>query len=182
MLMEEKVDGWRAVCLPDHMGHKRLFTRNGHTIEGTAHILYRLAQMKRAAGCAMVSDGELQVAGTLDATKRWAESEWKTGREAGQLFLFDAIPLADWERGRCDVPLVERKALLARLAAESEVDGWEWRAGSRGRDDARPPVLVLEDSWAFDAAEVRRVWATGGEGVMLKEPKRPISAAVAPPG
>jgi ATP-dependent DNA ligase len=177
MLMEQKVDGYRAVCLPDHMGRKRLFTRGGHTIESTAHILYRLAQMERAAGCPMVFDGEFQVAGTLNATKRWAESGWKMGGEAGQLFLFDAMPLADWERGRCDVPLVERKALLARLAAESEAHGWEWRPGSKGRDDALPPVVVLEDSWAFDAAdvvaEVRRVWAAGGEGVMAKYAEAP---------
>lgn len=177
MMVEEKVDGFRAIYLPDHTGRKRLFTRGGMPIEGTTHILYRLAQIERAAGCAMVFDGEFQVSGTLDATKRWAESGWKAGGEAGQLFLFDCMPLADWERGRCAMPLVERKALLTRLAAESEADGWEWRPGSRGRDDALPPVVVLEDSWAFDAAdvvaEVRRVWAAGGEGCMLKDAEAP---------
>lgn len=104
-----EVDGWRAVCLPDHTSRR---TRNGHSIEGTAHILYRSAQIDRASGCPMVWNGEFQVGGALDATKRRAESGWKAGGEAGQMFLFDCMPLADWERARCAMPLVERNALL----------------------------------------------------------------------
>jgi ATP-dependent DNA ligase len=177
LMQEEKIDGWRAVYLPDHTGRKRLFTRGGHPIEGVEHILHRLAQIERAAGEPIVVDGEFQVAGSLAATKAWCERGWKAGGEAGQLFAFDCLPLTEWRAGGTATPLYERKKRLVDLFAESAGDSWEWRPGSYGRDDKAPPVVLVEDSWCFDAgdviAEARRVWARQGEGLMLKDPMSP---------
>lgn len=176
-LWQEKVDGWRALYLRDHKGQPRLFTRNGHPIEGTGHITWRLAQIEEAAGEPMMFDGEFQVGGSLEATKRWCESGHKAGGEAGQLFLFDAIPLSDWERGQCSVPQVDRLQRLREAIAAAEGDGWDWRPGSRGRDEALPPVVMLEDGWCFTPSDVtqeaRRIWARKGEGLMLKDPLAP---------
>lgn len=177
LMCEEKRDGFRAVWLPDHTGRKRLFTRNGMAIEGVDHILHRLAQMERAAGAPVVVDGEFQVDGSLAATKAWCERGWKAGGEAGQLFAFDAMLLSDWRAGGSATPLYQRKKALVGLFEESTGDAWEWRPGSHGRDDKLPPVVLVEDSWCFDAADVmaeaRRVWAAGGEGLMLKDPCAP---------
>lgn len=179
LLAEEKLDGWRAVYLRDHEGRPRLWTRNGHPIEGAGHILWRLEQMERAAGCEMMFDGEFQVDGTLAATKRWCESGWKAGGEAGQFFAFDCMPIAEWRAGGSDRPLIERKAMLTRLFAAAEGDGWDWRPRSHGRDEALPPVEMVQDEWAFDAADVehlvRRVWAREGEGIMLKDAEAPYT-------
>ena len=177
MLFEQKIDGWRGLWLRDHTGKPGLWTRNGHPIEGTGHIAWHLSQIERAAGQPLVIDGEFQVAGTLAATKEWGERGWKHGGEAGEYFAFDCLTLAEWQDGGTDQPLVDRKADLARWANEATGDGWEWRPGSHGRDDGACPVSVLPDGWAFDTQDVereaRRVWAAGGEGLMLKDPESP---------
>lgn len=179
LMGEVKHDGWRALWLPDITGRWGLWTRNGHPIEGIAHIAHRLAQMELIADEPMMFDAEFQVAGTLAATKHWCESGWRRGGESGVLRLFDAITVAEWRAGGSDVPLYQRKARLAALfdaAAADEALSWEWRPGSRGADDPEC-VRLVPDEWVNDADDVRdaanRVWAAGGEGLMLKDPMAP---------
>jgi len=176
-MMEEKRDGFRALYLPDHTGKRRLFTRNGHRIEGAGHILHRLSMMEAAAGVPMMFDGEFQVNGTLAATKLWCERGWKAGGEAGHFHVFDCLTLADWQAGGSAVPLHERKAMLQRLDQDADADDWTWRPGSHGRDDGLAAVTVLPDLWACDVRDVldqaRRVWAADGEGLMLKDAESP---------
>ena len=176
-MVERKWDGFRALYFTGRDGTRRLWTRNGHPIEGTGHILYRLRQIERAAGMALMIDGEFVVddagQGTLHATKAWCESGWKMGGEAGTFHAFDVMPLAEWQAGGCEAPLYRRKAWLAQLVGAT-VDEWDWRPGSRGRDEDRPAVVFVEDEWAATSADVldmaRRVWSEGGEGVMVKDP------------
>jgi ATP-dependent DNA ligase len=178
---EEKFNGWRAPSFPGIDGITRLWTRNGHPIEGVGHILHRLSLMERVAGEPMVFDGEFQVGGTLAATKHWCETGWKQGGEAGVLHLFDCLPLASWRRGEDPTPLYERKNRLKALWDAVEHDPaltWEWRPGSRGRDEAGPiPVQVIEDSWIATPVEavqaVTAIWARDGEGLMLKDAESP---------
>lgn len=174
LLCEEKIDGFRALRFPGIDGVTRLWTRNGLPIEGTGHILHQLARLEREAGETLFFDGEFQVAGTLDATKRWCESGWKLGDEAGIYHLFDAMPLTQWRAGGDPTPLYQRKARLKALVeAVDTAPQWEWREGSHGRDENGPiPVLLVEDEWCFSAPDVidaaTRVWAAGGEGCMAK--------------
>lgn len=176
-MVEEKRDGWRALYLRDHTGTPRLFTRNGMLIQGVGHIVWHLAQLEKVAGRPMVFDGEFQVGWTLEATKAWAERGWKAGGEAGTYYAFDCLTLAEWERGGSDRPLIGRKNELSALFAGAEQDGWTWRPGSHGRDELSHPLELAQDSWAFDAGDVldeaRRVWARGGEGVMVKDAEAP---------
>lgn len=179
---EQKLDGWRALCFPGIDGVRRIWTRNGIPIEGTAHIMERLAAMERAAGTPMVFDGEFVVPdagqGTLHATKAWCERGWKLGGTAGAFHVFDCLTQAEWRAGGSDVPQYQRKARLAELfaATEEEDDGWTWPEGSRGAVSPTA-VYVVPDIWCCDAADVldeaRRVWAAGGEGIMLKDPMAP---------
>jgi len=178
-MYEQKVDGWRALRFPGIDGKVRLWTRNGMPIEGAGHILHRLALMEQVAGESMVFDGEFQVDGTLEATKRWCERGWRLGSEAGTFYAFDCLTLAEWIAGGSSVPLFERKMRLTQLASAVEEDpalSWEWRQKSRGRDESGA-VQVLVDGWAADAAgivdEARHVWAAGGEGIMLKDAESP---------
>lgn len=179
LMVELKIDGWRALRFPGIDGKVRLWTRNGHPIEGTDHILHRLALMEQIAGEPMVFDGEFQVGGSLEATKAWCERGWRMGGEAGTFYAFDCLTLAEWRTDGCDTPLIERKARLRALARAVDEDpalSWEWRPGSRGRNESGA-VQILDDGWAFDehdvVEEARRVWAAGGEGVMLKDAESP---------
>lgn len=169
-MLEQKIDGWRCLWLTGIDGKARLFSRNGIPLDGADHIAWRLEQMERAAGEPMLFDGEIQVAGTLDATKRWFESGWRMGGEAGVLHLFDCLTMAEWRAGGSDVPLYQRKARLAALIGAG-ADQWEWRPRSHGRDDPAC-VRLLPDEWVSTPADVldaaKRVWAADGEGVVVK--------------
>lgn len=110
-LVEQKIDGFRALYFRGHDGQPKLWTRGGHRIEGVTHILHRLGQIEQSVGQALFIDGEFQVDGTLDATKRWCERGWKVGGEAGQFFAFDCMPEAEWRAGGTDRPVVERNPL-----------------------------------------------------------------------
>lgn len=178
LAVEEKIDGWRALYTRGLDGVPRLYTRNGQTIPGAEHILYRLAEFEQAAGAPLFIDGEFQVGGTLDATKRWCESEWRMGGTAGVFYAFDVMPFADWQRGGWARPWQERKRLLVDLSKQvNQAPAWDWRPGSFGADEHRPTVGILMEAWAFDALDLAElaahVWARGGEGLMLKDPSAP---------
>lgn len=177
VMAEQKIDGWRGLRFPGIDGKVRLWTRNGMPIEGVGHILHRLERMERAAGEPVMFDGEFQVDGTLAATKHWAETRWKQGGEAGVYHLFDAMPLGAWKAGGDPTPAYQRKAWLKSLMDATAADEWEWRPGSRGRDEGATPVVLIEDVWCETAADVideaRRIWAAGGEGLMLKDALAP---------
>lgn len=179
-MAERKWDGIRAMRFRGIDGINRLFSRNGHTIEGTGHIAYFLDHVERVAGEPWFFDAEFVVDGTLAATKAWFERGWKAGGEAGQLYLFDGFPYRDWRAGGCDMPLYARKARLKALVDQVQGDealSWEYRPGSRGDDRWATAVQMLADEWVFDAADVlgaaRRVWAVEGEGIMLKDAEAP---------
>lgn len=177
IMAEQKIDGWRALRFPGIDGKVRLWTRNGLPIEGVGHILHRLERIERAAGEPMMFDGEFQVDGTLAATKHWCESGWKLGGEAGVFHLFDAMPLGAWQAGEDPTPLYQRKARLRDLFEATVEDDWDWRPGSRGRDEGAISVVWVDDQWLCDRRHVIQavgeVWAAGGEGLMLKDPMSP---------
>ena len=177
VMVEQKIDGWRGLRFPGIDGKVRLWTRNGMPIEGVGHILYQLERMERAAGEPVMFDGEFQVDGTLAATKHWCESGWKLGGEAGIYHLFDAMPLSAWQAGGDPTPLYQRKAWLKSLVEATAEPDWEWRPGSRGRDEGATSVVLIDDVWCETAADVadaaRRIWAEGGEGVMVKDAEAP---------
>lgn len=173
---ELKHDGFRCLRFAGIDGKARLWTRQGIPIEGCDHIAYRLGLIEEAAGEPLFIDGELVVDGTLAATKHWVETGHKFGGERGLFHAFDVMPLRDWKAGGCDQPLYARKARLKSLM-DAVGDPWEWRPGSRGRDEGATSVVYVEDQWlatpADVIAEARRVWATGGEGLMLKDAEAP---------
>lgn len=180
LMAEEKVNGWRCLYFRGIDGKPGLWTRGGMPIEGCDHILYRLRLLEAKAGLPLFIDGELQVDGSLAATKEWCERGWKQGGEKGLFHAFDCLPYAEWLEGGTDIPLHERKKRLEWLANEVERDPamqWEWREGSRGRDGEESPVIVAPDFWLFDQAHVvamaNRVWAGGGEGLVLKDAEAP---------
>lgn len=172
-MVERKYDGFRCGFFPGLDRQPGLWTRGGMPMPGAGHILARLLEVEAAMGGRWMIDGELQVGGTLDATKAHYDRGWRLA-DAGVFHAFDAVPLADWQRGCSDMPLHERKAALSRAITATAPDpaAWEWRAGTHGAAHGVDPVELVADTWAFDAADVeaeaRFVWAAGGEGVVVK--------------
>lgn len=180
MMAEEMIDGLRAMWFAGRDGKKRLWSRNGIPIEGTAHIQHHLDLMERRAGVPLFIDGEFQVDGTMAASKAWFERGHKFGGEAGVLHIFDVMTFKEWRAGQCEMPLYARKAWLEdlhRAVVEDPALSWEWRPGSRGRDEGATPVIPLPDEWVSGTADAmdmaRRIWVRGGEGVVLKDAQAP---------
>lgn len=181
-MAEQKIDGWRCLFFPGLDGKPGLWTRGGIPLQGVAHILARLTEVEQAMGGRFMIDGEFQVGESLSATKAHQERGWRDG-DAGLFYAFDAVPMADWERGRCDIPLYQRKGLLKRAieATAPSPDDWEWRPRSRGKDHGTDPLSLLPDEWVTDAddaqAMAERIWAAGGEGIMIKDAESPYVRA-----
>lgn len=177
-MVERKWDGYRCLFFRGLDGEPGLWTRNGQRMPSAGHILARLIEVEAAMGGQHFIDGELVVGGTLAATKAHYDSGWRLG-DAGTFHAFDAIPFEAWQDGRCDMPLFERKAALARAIAVTAPDAgaWEWRAGSRGAGHGVDTVELATDTWAFSAADVQgeaqRGWAAGHEGVLVKHADAP---------
>jgi ATP-dependent DNA ligase len=181
-LVERKYDGFRCLFFRGLDGQPGLWTRGGMPMKGVAHILSRLLEVEASMGAPHMIDGELVVDGTLAATKTHYERGWRLG-DAGTFYAFDAVPDRDWQQGRCDTPLFERKATLARAIAATapDPDAWEWRAGSLGAGHGIDPVEMVSDIWAFTAddveAEARLAWSAGHEGIMAKKADAPYVRA-----
>lgn len=181
-MVERKHDGFRCLFFPGLNGRPGLWTRGGMPMPGTSHILARLLEVEAAIGAPHMIDGEFVVDGTLVATKAHYDRGWRQG-DAGVFHAFDAVPMEDWRRGWCDMPLHRRKAELARAIATTAPDAaqWEWRAGSRGAGHGVDAVELVADTWAFTAADAEAeghsAWAAGQEGVMIKRADAPYVRA-----
>ncbi|WP_139139122.1 ATP-dependent DNA ligase [Sphingobium phenoxybenzoativorans] len=171
IMAEEKRDGIRALYIDG-----RLLTREGNEIHGVTHIIPVLRLMEERAGHALFIDAEFQVGDSLRDTI----GHFKRGPaapDAGTLWAFDCIPLDQWRSDSCEDPLYRRKATLQRLSAaaieEMQSDAWTWPQRSYGRRTGGDSVVVIPDVWLGDVAavlsEAHRVWARGGEGLVLKE-------------
>ena len=168
-MVEEKLDGVRAGWIGGE-----LLTREGQPIGGIEHIAYRLRSIEKAAGHAIMFDGEFLAPGGYRATLRHI-GQGLRAPEGGTLHLFDAMPAGEWAEGGTTRPLYERKRMLREwvaLAADPS-EQWDWRRGTKGREPLGPALTVVSDTWAATQAEVERlaneIWAKGGEGVMIKD-------------
>ena len=152
LVVQQKIDGIRALWLGD-----RLITREGSRILGVDHIAAELRQLQAAFGRPMMMDAELQVDGALRPTTRHFQRQGRDG-DAGRLHLFDAIPIENYRQNDCTQPLTARLSALDAAADHctlSAVGVLPWR--------------ILGSVETVRAA-AERVWATGGEGLVIKAP------------
>jgi len=160
-----KVDGWRCLWID---GEFR--TRNGQPLHAADHFKPVMRLMEQAAGTRLFLDMEYQVDGSLAATKAHCERGWKDGSKRGKLHLFDAVPAANWFRGDCAMPLVDRFAWLADIAEKAHALPLAWEIDPVFWDR----VEVLGQVLMHDAGEIQalaeQVWALGLEGLVLKRP------------
>lgn len=152
LVLQEKIDGIRAIWLD-----RQLVTREGIHIEGVDHVIAELIELERSCGRPTVFDGEFQVGGALKPTLSHFGSRGRRG-DAGQLFLFDAIPHEEWKSDACEKPLTARLASLAASVERTTL-----------RHVSALPWSV-RGSAATVTAFARGVWDRGGEGAVAKVP------------
>ncbi len=149
-LVQVKHDGIRALCIGD-----QLVTREGTPFNAAMHCMSELQQLAEAYGMPMMFDGEYLEQGGLNATL----SAFRSGRGKGCIFLFDAIPLADWRGGECNVPLKRRLDLLEAHLSRSVYHHIK----------PVPYMPMIENHRIMDIARIG--WSAGQEGLVIKRPK-----------
>lgn len=174
----EKLDGIRRILIKEN-NNVRMYSRSGHEDEGLVDIE---EEARRLLPNNHVYDGELLAEGDFvdsialrQATNSIANS--KGVRHGITLNVFDMIPLDEYLTGKSKATALERKC---RLAATFGDDGlaflrpkdWQDMQVAFGLDEdtkfIRPvPILGLAQSFGDVNPVVAKIWARGGEGVML---------------
>lgn len=176
-IVTEKLDGIRRILVKEN-GVCRCYSRSGHEDTGLIEIVEDAKYLPNNT----VYDGELLAAGTFkdciaqrQATNSIANSK---GTKAGLTFnVFDMVPLDEFRAGiSTDKALVRKVTLGATLMDESiqilEPEKWAVLIQAFGIHQElkaiRPvPILGLVKSMSDVEPIVNKIWARGGEGVML---------------
>lgn len=145
-VVQLKGDGLRAIYI-----NGTIVSREGVPMRCALHCQPALRRIEQAMGCDMVFDCEYIADGGYVATV----AEHKRGEGAGVLWIFDALPLADWMKGGTDM------GTMNRLMALREAIG-----------AAESPFVGMLNYWLMTGAETvakaAELWAHGYEGVVRK--------------
>jgi len=181
-IVTEKLDGIRRILVKED-GVCRFYSRSGHEDTG-------LVEIAKEADCLpdnFVYDGELLAAGTFkdciaqrQATNSIANSK---GHKTGLLFnVFDMVPIEDFYAGACKITALNRKIRLGATLMDESIQVLEenWAAliqayGVHKELRFIKPVEILGLVKSLDMITpiVEKIWARGGEGVMLNTANGP---------
>ena len=163
-LIEVKLDGVRVITIVYPDGRVDQFSRNGKELVNFPHVKEQIAQVASSFTEPMVLDGEIMSSSFQDLMKQVHRKSNVKANDA-VLNLFDVLPLADFEAGRCKTAQIARSEYLQKWFTAHE--------------DSLPNVTVLEhESVDLDTAagqkrfkEINALAIAGGyEGIMIKEP------------
>lgn len=142
-----KINGLRANAPPG-----RILTRNALPLNAALHCRPVLDRLEEAYGCPMFFDGEYVenegLQATLDAHKR--------GVGAGVLWLFDAVPYAEWKRNRFTQKLSVR---LDALTEAMKQVGSPF-VGMLKAEECKPEQVMPMAEY---------MWKMGHEGIVIKD-------------
>lgn len=154
------------VCEPKHDGIRLLWiggqmvTREGTPFTAAEHLRPEFERLERRCGMPMFFDSEWVAGSFLDTL-----AAFRRGHGNGRAHVFDAMSLDDWCRDRQHFELWERRPYL-----DYAFEDWE------------PTGVRLVEQWpvrsmAAFKAHLHEIWATGGEGLMLKRRSSPYTRA-----
>lgn len=165
-LIEVKLDGVRVITVVYPDGRVDQYSRNGKELVNFPHIKEQFAQVARAGGISepTVFDGEVMSSSFQDLMKQVHRKSNVKAQDA-TLNLFDIVPLANFETGKCATKQVKRSQLL-KVWHET----WE---------DTVPNITVVgQEMVNLDTVEGDRRFREinqqaidgGYEGIMIKDP------------
>ena len=100
--IEVKLDGVRVITIVYPEGRVDQFSRNGKELVNFEHIKQQLSLNASTFTEPMVLDGEVMSSSFQDLMKQVHRKDNVEANDA-VLYLFDALPLADFEKGRSDI-------------------------------------------------------------------------------
>lgn len=168
-ILEVKLDGVRVITIVYPNGRVDQFSRNGKELVNFEHIKRQFSTMAKHLSEPYVFDGEVMSSSFQDLMK---QVHRKSDVAAGDavLYLFDMLPLADFEQGQWRVSQAERSAMLVNWYEQNEV----FLMLSNVR-------VVEQESVDLNTEEGRRIFKEvnqnaidgGYEGIMIKDPAAP---------
>ncbi len=110
-LIEVKLDGVRVITIVYPDGRVDQFSRNGKELVNFPHLKEQLATVAAGFAEPMVLDGEVMSTSFQDLMKQVHRKDNVTAKDA-LLYLFDALPLKDFEKGKCKTTQTSRSQWL----------------------------------------------------------------------
>lgn len=161
-LGQVKIDGIRCLYIGG-----ALYTREGQPLDAANHCLPMLRAIEEAFGCPMFLDGEYVEDGGLEATI----AAFRSGKGAGVLWLFDAVPLMQWKSGQPSAKLFGQRVRDLGEAFDAARNGWGDNPAPHAVGFIEPADLGGQAINAYALAE--SLWANGYEGLMVKDARAP---------
>lgn len=112
--VEPKLDGFRLIALKEG-GRVSLRTRNGNEL---SHLVDLQRVLAEAPYDDFMLDGELFGTSLNVSASVALSSVSRKDESLVGYHTFDAMPIADWKRQKCDFPYTERRKLVSRLVLE----------------------------------------------------------------
>jgi DNA ligase-1 len=110
-LIEVKLDGVRIITVVYPDGRVDQYSRNGKELVNFPHLKEQLAAVASGFTVPMVLDGEVMSTSFQDLMKQVHRKSDVDAKDA-LLYLFDALPLSDFEQGKCKITQVKRSEWL----------------------------------------------------------------------
>lgn len=162
-LIEVKLDGVRVITIAYPDGRVDQFSRNGKELVNFPHIAAQLSEVAKGFDMPYVLDGEVMSSSFQDLMKQVHRKSDVQSQDA-ILYLFDIMPLVDFQKGFSNLLQTERSGLLQSWYELEE--------------ENLPNVRVLEnelvdldtDAGKTRFAEINRDAIDNGyEGIMIKD-------------
>jgi len=162
-LIEVKLDGVRIITIVYPDGRVDQFSRNGKELVNFPHLKEQLAQVAAQFSEPVVLDGEVMSTSFQDLMKQVHRKSDVNAKDA-MLYLFDVLPLADFEAGKCNVKQLDRSKQLKEWY-DSNVEALQnFRVLAQELVD-----LDTEDGKKRFRAINQSAIDGGYEGIMIKE-------------
>jgi DNA ligase 1 len=110
-LIEVKLDGVRVITIAYPSGRVDQYSRNGKELVNFPHLKEQLARVAAGFTEPMVLDGEVMSTSFQDLMKQVHRKDNVNAKDA-LLYLFDAVPLVNFEKGKCNTPQSVRSQWL----------------------------------------------------------------------
>ncbi len=168
-LIEVKLDGVRVITIMYPSGKVDQFSRNGKELHNFDTVKMQLSTLAKRFSEPMVLDGEIMSSSFQDLMKQVYRKDNVETSDA-VLHFFDMLPLADFEKGVCNIPQSTRSE---QLKTWFENDGLFLKLlNVRVVGQELVDLDTTEGKQRY--LEINKQAIDGGfEGIMLKDPSAP---------
>lgn len=164
-LIEVKLDGVRVITIVYPDGRVDQFSRNGKELVNFPHLKEQLSAVASGFAEPMVLDGEVMSSSFQDLMKQVHRKDNVNASDA-LLYLFDALPLTDFEQGQCATTQFDRSNWL-KTWYNDNID-----ALPNFRTLAQELVDLDTDTGQRRFRAINQQAIDGGyEGIMIKDPE-----------